>query len=241
LLIFNVNNLIFYKGPEVGGEDAEMQKAIADSLQTNNYDNFTYEPLPPKERRREPGIPVGLKNVGNTCYFNSLIQTYFNIPAFVELIMKSNTLDESAIPAKGDKEKAEAKPELVNKLKELFTTLIKSNKKYQDASDVLRALRDEFGNPIPIGDQKDISEFHLQFINCLYDEMKPKEDVKHEEVKVEPKVKVEEEVKEGSEEDNKQADLERKDSKVSESALENKDSDDMAVDSKPGNFQNFIF
>ena len=236
-----MNNIIFDKGPGVGegGEDAEMQKAIADSLQTNNYDNFTYEPLPPKERRREPGIPVGLKNVGNTCYFNSLIQTYFNIPAFVELIMKSNTLDESVAPAKSDKEKAEAKPELVNKLKELFTTLIKSNKKYQDASDVLRALRDEFGNPIPIGDQKDISEFHLQFINCLYDEMKPKEEVKHEEAKVE--VQVEEEVKEESEEDNKQADLERKNSKVSESALENKDSDDMAVDSKPGNFHNFIF
>lgn len=24
--------------------------------------------------------PVGLKNVGNTCYFNSMIQTYFNLP-----------------------------------------------------------------------------------------------------------------------------------------------------------------
>lgn len=216
-----LNKLIFDKGPGVGGEDEEMQKAIAASLQTNNYDNFSYEPLPPKERRREPGIPVGLKNVGNTCYFNSLIQTYFNIPAFVELIMKFDTHDEPAAPVKNDKEKAEAKPELVNKLKKLFTTLIKSNKKYQDASDVLRALRDEFGNPIPIGDQKDISEFHLQFINCLLDEMKPKVIAKQEEVK--------EEIKE----EQKQTDAEYK---TNESALENKESDDMNVDTKPGMF-----
>ena len=30
---------------------------------------------------------TGLANVGNTCYFNSLLQTYFTIPEFVEQIM----------------------------------------------------------------------------------------------------------------------------------------------------------
>lgn len=28
------------------------------------------------------GERIGLKNVGNTCYFNSLLQTYFSIPKF---------------------------------------------------------------------------------------------------------------------------------------------------------------
>ena len=204
-----------------------MQKAIAASLQTNNHDNFSYEPLPPKERKREAGIPVGLKNVGNTCYFNSLIQTYFNIPAFVELIMKFRTQDEPAVVPKPEKDKAEIKPELVNKLKNLFTTLIKSNKKYQDASEVLRALRDEFGNPIPIGDQKDISEFHLQFINCLLDEMKPKAEIIKEIIQEEAK-------EESKEQSNTEAETK------GESALENKESDDMAVDSKQGTYSSFI-
>jgi hypothetical protein len=30
---------------------------------------------------------VGLKNVGNTCYFNALLQTYFSIPNLRELIL----------------------------------------------------------------------------------------------------------------------------------------------------------
>lgn len=27
----------------------------------------------PEDRKRQDGHPVGLKNVGNTCYFNSLM------------------------------------------------------------------------------------------------------------------------------------------------------------------------
>ena len=47
------------------------------------------------------GTPVGLKNVGNTCYFNSLMQTYFMIPKLVEEI-------ESFIPHASYEEMKEA-------------------------------------------------------------------------------------------------------------------------------------
>lgn len=29
---------------------------------------------------------MGLKNIGNTCYFNSILQVYFNMPGFVNAI-----------------------------------------------------------------------------------------------------------------------------------------------------------
>ena len=170
-------------------DDVEMQQAIANSLETNNYNNFSYEPLAPKDRKREIGVPVGLKNVGNTWYFNSLIQTYFNIPEFVELILKYNPENAEEQKESADPNDKSKKSDFIKNLRYLFTTLIKSNKKYQDASSVLKELRDEFGNTIPIGDQKDIGEFHLNFINCLFESMKPKsialfpEDKKEEEKK----------------------------------------------------------
>jgi uncharacterized UBP type Zn finger protein len=40
------------------------------------------EPIPLNERTRDPKIPVGLKNVGNTCYFASLVQVLFHLPNF---------------------------------------------------------------------------------------------------------------------------------------------------------------
>lgn len=42
----------------------------------------------PEQRVRKTGVPVGLKNIGNTCYFNSLLQTYFQNIAFVKNILK---------------------------------------------------------------------------------------------------------------------------------------------------------
>lgn len=45
------------------------------------------EPLPPNERQRDPNVPSGLKNVGNTCYFASYMQCLFHLPNIQEKIM----------------------------------------------------------------------------------------------------------------------------------------------------------
>ena len=37
---------------------------------------------------REKNQPTGLRNIGNTCYFNSLMQVYYNMPTFVQSILK---------------------------------------------------------------------------------------------------------------------------------------------------------
>jgi len=50
----------------LSAEEEQLQKALQLSLETNNYSNSSYEPLAPRDRKREKGIPVGLKNVGNT-------------------------------------------------------------------------------------------------------------------------------------------------------------------------------
>lgn len=37
-------------------------------------DIWFVDPLNPHERKRQDGCPVGLKNVGNTCWFSAVIQ-----------------------------------------------------------------------------------------------------------------------------------------------------------------------
>ena len=39
-----------------------------------------------------------------------------------------------------------------------------TGKKYTEPSDVLKALVDDFGQPLSLGDQKDIGEFNLNFL-----------------------------------------------------------------------------
>ncbi len=42
-----------------------------------------------------------------------------------------------------------------------------ANRKYVDPTAVLRSLTDDFGNPISIGEQRDIGEFLLNFIERI--------------------------------------------------------------------------
>jgi uncharacterized UBP type Zn finger protein len=54
----------------------------------------SFKPRNPEEYASEGRSPVGLKNVGNTSYFNSLIQTYFSIPEFIIFKPHSDNLRE---------------------------------------------------------------------------------------------------------------------------------------------------
>lgn len=46
------------------------------------------------QRRKDPSdkSPIGLKNVGNTCYFNSLLQTIFMLPNLTRKILVSTPI-----------------------------------------------------------------------------------------------------------------------------------------------------
>jgi len=56
---------------------------------------------------------------------------------------------------------------MVNNLSKLICQLILSNRKYVDPTQVLKTLVDDFGNRILIGEQKDIGEFWLNFIERI--------------------------------------------------------------------------
>jgi hypothetical protein len=68
----------------------EMARAIEQSLQAEGggIDCGTDPNGDPHKLLKEPGNAVGLKNVGNTCYCNSLLQTYWAIGVFRQAVME---------------------------------------------------------------------------------------------------------------------------------------------------------
>ena len=47
-----------------------------------------YEPLVLAERARDLKIPIGIKNIGNTCYFSCIAQIISFLPAFQKKILE---------------------------------------------------------------------------------------------------------------------------------------------------------
>lgn len=58
---------------------------------------------------------------------------------------------------------------LIAELKKLFGFLAMGNKKYVDPSGVLRSIIDDFGQPIQIGEEKDIREFNEVLLGRISD------------------------------------------------------------------------
>lgn len=90
-------------GGQISLEEQELSRALEASLADNQSAlanlglpslSIFVDPLNPFERRREGETPVGLKNVGNTCWFSAVIQSLFHIPVFKELILSYSSVPE---------------------------------------------------------------------------------------------------------------------------------------------------
>lgn len=77
-------------------QDPELMRAIEESLRDNqscrkNDHNVSWQShafLDIDQRiRKDLDQPVGLRNIGNTCYLNSLLQVYYHLPEFRNAIM----------------------------------------------------------------------------------------------------------------------------------------------------------
>jgi len=164
-------------GGSISNEDIDINKAIELSLKETKHLPSTYEPLNPEQRLRKEGMPIGLKNIGNTCYVNSLFQAYFMSYKFVASILHFNPEIKVEEPKKESsssqdekditKKRTEASIKQIINLRKLFAMMIRSHKKYADPTDVLQSVVDDFGQHLPIGDQRDVTEYHTNFLSRI--------------------------------------------------------------------------
>lgn len=61
-----VLNILYKKPSNPQDEDAQLSKAIELSMNEAKDKKINLEPLNPEQRVRKSGIPVGLKNIGNS-------------------------------------------------------------------------------------------------------------------------------------------------------------------------------
>ena len=115
--------------------------------------------------------PVGLKNVGQTCWFSAVIQSLFYLPAFRSLVLNfpppQNNEVEKLQESGNDRRKKIV--EFMLELRKLFALMVGSQRKYVDPTRAVDILRGSIGTlntqnkdnilNIETNNQQDVSEF----------------------------------------------------------------------------------
>uniref|UniRef100_U3CBT8 Ubiquitin carboxyl-terminal hydrolase 28 n=1 Tax=Callithrix jacchus TaxID=9483 RepID=U3CBT8_CALJA len=119
----------------------------------------------PNDWRRVDGWPVGLKNVGNTCWFSAVIQSLFQLPEFRRLVL-SYSLPQSVLEnCRSHTEKRNIM--FMQELQYLFALMMGSNRKFVDPSAALDLLKGAFRSSEE--QQQDVSEFTHKLLDWLED------------------------------------------------------------------------
>ena len=105
---------------------------------------------------------VGLKNLGCTCYINSLLQQIFMMPQIKNQILELPTAQLEKI--KGDK--------VFLNLQKIFTGLQFSKQQYFTTEDFCRNFIDYEGKPINVRVQQDVGEFFNALAEKMESELK---------------------------------------------------------------------
>uniref|UniRef100_A0A673N9B1 Ubiquitin carboxyl-terminal hydrolase 25 n=1 Tax=Sinocyclocheilus rhinocerous TaxID=307959 RepID=A0A673N9B1_9TELE len=128
----------------------------------------------PHDRKRQENCPVGLKNVGNTCWFSAVIQSLFNLLEFQRLVLHYPPPARMQDLPRNQKEHRNLP--FMQELRCLFSLLVGSKRKYVDPSRAVEILKDAFKSSE--SQQQDVSEFTHKLLDWLEDafQIKAEED-----------------------------------------------------------------
>uniref|UniRef100_A0A8C9VPV2 Ubiquitin carboxyl-terminal hydrolase n=1 Tax=Scleropages formosus TaxID=113540 RepID=A0A8C9VPV2_SCLFO len=139
---------------------------------TSTHMEVWSDPPNPHDRKRQENCPVGLKNVGNTCWFSAVIQSLFHLLEFQRLVLQysppANTQDLLC------NQKEPRNLPFMQELRCLFSLMVGSKRRYVDPSRAVEILKGAFKSTD--SQQQDVSEFSHKLLDWLEDafQMKPK-------------------------------------------------------------------
>ncbi|XP_056400162.1 ubiquitin carboxyl-terminal hydrolase 28 isoform X1 [Hyla sarda] len=119
----------------------------------------------PSDLRRNGDWPVGLKNIGNTCWFSAVIQSLFHLPEFRRLVHSYRISQSMVERCRSRSEKRNIA--FMQELQYLFALMVGSNRKFVDPSAALELLKDAFLSEE--AQQQDVSEFSHKLLDWLED------------------------------------------------------------------------
>ncbi|KAF2100491.1 hypothetical protein NA57DRAFT_54575 [Rhizodiscina lignyota] len=137
----------------------QSQESLKKMIARANDSLFDYDPQQGlywrnRTLRSSTGL-VGIKNLGNTCYMNSLLTQLFMNVAFRKFIL--------SVPVQED---SQTQP-LVWNMQVLFTKMQNGYGKYVDATKLTQSIRTFEGEAIDITQQMDVEEFENLLIDQL--------------------------------------------------------------------------
>ncbi|XP_036379518.1 ubiquitin carboxyl-terminal hydrolase 28 isoform X2 [Megalops cyprinoides] len=151
-------------------EEQELNRALEVSAEENAVQmkrrrcEVLGESSRPADWIRQEGCPVGMRNVGNTCWFSAVIQSLFHLPVFRRLVL-NYCLSESVLEkCKNHSEKRNIA--FMQELRCLFALMVGSTRRFVDPSAAVELLKDAFRTSEA---QQDVSEFTHKLLDWLED------------------------------------------------------------------------
>jgi hypothetical protein len=113
--------------------------------------------------RRAPGVPVGLENIGNNCYFNAIIQTYFHVPMIRRAVLVATIPDPARLQELPERDRQLAV--FLVSLQALFALMLGSDRAAVNPRQVVDNLLG--GGGWNARAQQDVTEFNMLFLDGL--------------------------------------------------------------------------